>query len=102
MKTQVAKYQVPNKKWIITLWDNGSYSCNCPAWIFHRGEKIDCKHILEMKGCGYTTVYHGIPDKNEELIKLETEFIFTEKIDDKSIGKKTYQSKDDEKEVLDK
>jgi len=28
---------------------DGSFSCDCPAWIFHKGSRVDCKHILNIK-----------------------------------------------------
>ena len=34
-----------DKRYVITEYDDNSFSCNCPAWIFHRGQRINCKHI---------------------------------------------------------
>ena len=33
------------KRYEICEYDDGSFSCNCPAWIFHKGERVNCKHI---------------------------------------------------------
>lgn len=43
------KIQGSSRVWEVAEWDDGHYSCNCPAWIFHKGQKVDCKHILEFK-----------------------------------------------------
>ena len=24
---------------------SGKYACSCPAWIYQRGGRVDCKHI---------------------------------------------------------
>lgn len=37
------------KEYQITEYSDGSFSCNCPAWIFHRGQRVDCKHIRDLK-----------------------------------------------------
>jgi len=44
-KTIVRKIPVTDSNWIITEYDDNSFSCNCPAWIFHKGERVNCKHI---------------------------------------------------------
>ncbi len=28
---------------------NGKYACSCPAWIYQRGERKDCKHIKSLE-----------------------------------------------------
>ena len=28
--------------------EKGKYSCSCPAWIFQRGTRKDCKHIRSL------------------------------------------------------
>jgi len=50
MKSFVFKQKVAgsSKDWEVAKWDDGTYSCNCPAWIFHRGTKVDCKHIKSL------------------------------------------------------
>ena len=35
------------KTYEICEYNDGSFSCNCPAWIFHKGTRVDCKHIQE-------------------------------------------------------
>jgi predicted nucleic acid-binding Zn finger protein len=37
------------KEYTITLYPSNQYKCNCPAWIFHKGGKVDCKHILFLR-----------------------------------------------------
>ena len=35
-----------NRTWTISEYDDGSYACSCPAWIFQKGGiRNDCKHI---------------------------------------------------------
>ena len=36
----------PTKIYKITLYDDGSYACSCPQWIYRRK---DCKHIIQCK-----------------------------------------------------
>jgi len=38
-----------NKTWKVAKYDDGSWACSCPAWIFKKGERKDCKHIEEVK-----------------------------------------------------
>ena len=50
VKLIVEKYQwesdTANRVWTIAKYDDGSYSCSCPAWIFQKGGiRKDCKHI---------------------------------------------------------
>lgn len=41
----VERIKVSGSKWVICRLENGDYTCNCPSWIFHKGEKVNCKHI---------------------------------------------------------
>jgi len=35
-----------NRNWTIAKYDDGTFSCSCPAWIFQKGGiRNDCKHI---------------------------------------------------------
>jgi len=35
-----------NRNWTIAKYDDGSFSCSCPAWIFQKGGiRNNCKHI---------------------------------------------------------
>jgi hypothetical protein len=36
----------PNKIYKVTLYEDGSYACSCPHWIYRRKE---CKHIKQVK-----------------------------------------------------
>lgn len=45
----VNRFKVPDSNYEICLLENGEYTCNCPSWIFHKGSKVDCKHILAYK-----------------------------------------------------
>jgi len=42
----VERIKVKNSNYEICKLEIGSYTCNCPSWIFHKGEKINCKHII--------------------------------------------------------
>jgi len=52
MKMIVEKHSILNSKgnryWAVVKYDDGSYGCSCPAWIYHRGTKANCKHINEL------------------------------------------------------
>ena len=37
--------RLPFERYEITEYEDSTYSCNCPAWIFHKGERVNCKHI---------------------------------------------------------
>jgi len=40
-------------KYCTVLWDDGTYSCNCPGWSFKRGPgDRKCKHTKEALKCG--------------------------------------------------
>jgi len=44
----------PNKKYTTVLWDDGTWSCDCPGWKFKRGSKPRiCKHIKKLGGEPY-------------------------------------------------
>jgi hypothetical protein len=42
----VERIKVKNSNYEICKLETGSYTCNCPSWIFHKGEKVNCKHII--------------------------------------------------------
>ena len=37
-----------SKTWVVVKYDDGSWACSCPKWIFTRGQKENCKHIKEL------------------------------------------------------
>lgn len=39
--------RIPFEKYEICKLEDNTYTCNCPAWIFHKGNKVNCKHITE-------------------------------------------------------
>jgi predicted nucleic acid-binding Zn finger protein len=48
MKRYVSKVRVvgsTGRIYTVAKDANGKYSCSCPAWIFQRGARKDCKHI---------------------------------------------------------
>lgn len=47
MKNQIFQTRT-DKGYVITQYDDGSWACSCPAWKFHRGERVNCKHINEI------------------------------------------------------
>lgn len=36
----------PDKQWIVRLMPDGSYRCDCPQFVFKKGQA--CKHILKI------------------------------------------------------
>lgn len=52
MKEKLNQYKVESdsssKVWVITEYDDSSWACSCPAWIFHKGSRVNCKHIEEI------------------------------------------------------
>lgn len=66
MRSIISKHKIlgSSRYWEVAEYSDGSYSCNCPAWIFHRGTKVDCKHILEYKR-HQTLIIQGLDAKNE-------------------------------------
>jgi hypothetical protein len=47
MKNQIFQIRT-DKGYVITEYSDGSWACSCPAWKFHRGERVNCKHINEV------------------------------------------------------
>jgi len=43
----VNKFKVTDSNYEISVLEDGTYTCNCPSWIFHKGNKVNCKHINE-------------------------------------------------------
>lgn len=37
------------KVYKVSVDREGKYGCSCPTWIFCKGTKIDCQHILRKK-----------------------------------------------------
>lgn len=74
-KQIISKHNIngSSKVWTIAKYDDGSFSCNCPAWIFHRGKKVDCKHILEFKQQKQEVTINitGLEAKNEKTAENE-------------------------------
>jgi hypothetical protein len=83
-KQIIEKINVPNNKWVISKYDD-SYSCNCPAWIFHRGQKVDCKHILAFKHSSQelTINISGLDQKSPILSSEKAHNSFIAKENDK-------------------
>ena len=50
MREVISKFNIQGsgKVWVVQKYNDNSYSCNCPAWIFHKGQKVNCKHIQEV------------------------------------------------------
>lgn len=49
-RTWVEFYEVqsesrPGVAYVVAKKNDGTWGCDCPAWIFHRGQKGNCKHI---------------------------------------------------------
>ena len=75
MCTWVRKFEVEShssdKKYIVSLGDDGSFGCSCPAWIFSKGGRKDCKHIDEVRS-NYNRGYY---DKNVEIPVFKPEYV---------------------------
>ena len=50
-KEIVSRFKVEGSKkdWEVCLYDDETFSCNCPAWIFHKGERVNCKHCDQIQ-----------------------------------------------------
>ena len=66
-----------SKIYRVIEYTDGTYSCNCPAWIFHKGSRIDCKHILDIKNEQAQVVIQKVGTEtsceNNNIKKLNTE-----------------------------
>jgi len=79
MKQQLNRIIVPSEsssaEYVVVEYDDKSWSCSCPKWKFHRGERVNCKHILNLKNkeSQETTInISGIKEKEvENEIKAE-------------------------------
>ena len=49
IKRQIVTSNSSSAEYVVAKYDDGSWACSCPAWKFHKGERVDCKHILEIK-----------------------------------------------------
>lgn len=45
----IIESRTSNRKYVVSQYSDGSYACSCPSWIFNKGHKTECKHILEVK-----------------------------------------------------
>jgi predicted nucleic acid-binding Zn finger protein len=43
-----ARSNTSSRIYIVSKYDDGSYACSCPSWIFKKGERKNCKHIQEI------------------------------------------------------
>ena len=34
-----------NRSYDVVKYDDGTWACSCPKWIFTKGHKTNCKHI---------------------------------------------------------
>ena len=79
VKLIVEKYQwesdTANRVWTIAKYDDGSYSCSCPAWIFQKGGiRNDCKHIkafLESKNQREQYVTANVTGVKQEIENIK-------------------------------
>ena len=73
MKTQIERHIVESdsssRTYVVSKYDDGSWACSCPSWIFKRGEKIDCKHIISLKNMN-TEYYVNVTGLNKEDLNL--------------------------------
>ena len=79
VKLIVEKYQwesdTANRVWTIAKYDDGSYSCSCPAWIFQKGGiRNNCKHIkafLESKNQREQYVTANVTGVKQEIENIK-------------------------------
>ena len=52
MKQQLNRIIVPSEsssaEYVVVEYDDKSWSCSCPKWKIHRGERVNCKHIQKI------------------------------------------------------
>jgi len=64
-----------DKGYVITEYDDGTWACSCPAWKFHKGARVNCKHInqllLERANTETTINISGIEKQKEVVIQNE-------------------------------
>ena len=76
MKNQVSEFkkysQSSSKIYKVIKYDDGSYSCNCPSWIFKRGEVRGCKHTEEHSQNEYINVNISGLNDNNRVVGVET------------------------------
>ena len=57
MKEIISKFKVESQSssrvYVVSKYDDGSWACSCPSWIFKKGHKENCKHILEIINVNY-------------------------------------------------
>lgn len=53
--TPVATYPSssnPNKVYTVSVDEQGNLSCDCPAWVFKKGDVRTCKHVEDYRRNG--------------------------------------------------
>ena len=78
MKEVISKFNIQgsSKVWVVQKYNDNSFSCNCPAWIFHKGQKVNCKHIQEVLNSEYKPIVEttiSITGITDSLIKQQEE-----------------------------
>ena len=57
--TPVATYPSssnPNKTYTVSADEQGNLSCDCPAWVFKKGDARTCKHVEDYQRNGEPVV----------------------------------------------
>jgi len=78
MKTPKAEYKkyslTSSRIYKVIEYNDGSFSCNCPSWIFKRGDVRNCKHIDEVKMEKPKEINANISglNNNNQVVKVET------------------------------
>ena len=70
----VAKFnsRSSDKEYSTIEYDDGSYSCNCPSWVFKRGDSRNCKHIDEVKHRKEININISGLNDNNRVVEVET------------------------------
>jgi len=37
-----------SREYEVIEYEDQTFSCNCMSWIYHKGQRVNCKHILEI------------------------------------------------------
>jgi len=69
----IVESQSSNRKYVVSQYSDGTYACSCPSWIYTKGHKTECKHILEVKNniIERTLTIDGLKDEKSEKAEVK-------------------------------
>lgn len=67
--------ETSSRNYVVCRYDDGTYSCSCPSWIFSKGHKKECKHIVyaQRKKTETTITIDGLKKEAEAEMKPNQE-----------------------------